>query len=754
MNQSCNKFLINDNFYFNLIMVKEILVAEDLGKCPNSIVRLTNKVVLSKSYAEPPTITVAENVTLIFDGGCISGNFKLVGNKTSIQAPITQIFDGVTVDGSWICDRAYPQWFDAKVGKQPWFTSIVDDTNQLVEPYDCSVAINSAIAMKKIGEVFLPMGFYYVSHKIVMTHGIQLIGEGCGRFEEDAVPSHDLDKWGYATRIVPFVEQTGTDCFPDGAILELNIKRGDTQSSSTGKVTWSRHHPDPTSTISGIMFSNDYYRIVKGYDARLTLSGKVCCLVAGGFLFENVYWNDFRCAIKVTEDYADIKTTRHCVFSSDLDRVQANQSGLLPIQFKGKSYIIDLGYSGDALVFENCAVHTPPKRESESDGALRLNSCKGGSISNNIFNRDVRLRGVRNLVFSGNHMEVGAQLRVENCDIAINNNHFERGRRPSVVFDVEDWSHGTSVSSPQNSQFSVVSMSGNTFFIWYKAVAESDLLGRPGIKDISNYDVALCNLAKSPYELHLSQNYRYVYMADVDSPDLSNHPTGISIGQYETPSGAVSSVDEFNKYSHFLSTDATIQPLLGIEKRKVYSSIPVLSAKIQSNEHVLNLDDSADGVPALVSGWKYSYYGEVIIDPVRDIRGPKFDFTHLTYDSQHGNIIVLSRQSGGTSCMLRITRVRASGTEQYVDVPLCGCVVLYDNYYCVNGYKWQDKPVVADADSSPATMVEFKNRNVVCEKSSVPVSNTGWVKGDIIVNNGDTSSASMWYYTGSKWIAR
>lgn len=51
-------------------------------------------------------------------------------------------------------------------------------------------------------------------------------------------------------------------------------------------------------------------------------------------------------------------------------------------------------------------------------------------------------------------------------------------------------------------------------------------------------------------------------------------------------------------------------------------------------------------------------------------------------------------------------------------------------------------------------MVEFKNRNVVCEKSSVPVSNTGWVKGDIIVNNGDTSSASMWYYTGSKWIAR
>lgn len=741
------------------LMFIDVDCAEDLGRYSNAVLRIAKKIVLSKLYAKAPTITIGKNVTLIFDGGCISGDFKLVGNKTSIQAPIAQIFDGVTVEGDWICDRAYPQWFDGEAGKQPWITDIKDADGQLTDPHDCSPAINKAIKMKKIGEVFLPMGHYYVARRIEMTHGIRLIGEGCGRKTNNETYGN-RDDWGYATRIVPYVNSAGADGFPDGAVLELNIKRTLVQKPSTLNVaaesstneddTWSMRFPDPTSTIQNVVFSNDYNRTINGVDARLTLSSKVCCLVAGGFLFENVYWNNFRRAIKVTHDYADIKTVRHCVFSSDLDYLTSN----LPASLEDKQYMIDLGYSGDALVFENCAVHSIPKKEGVSDGALRLNSCKGGSISSNILNRDVLLHGITNVVFAGNHMEVGAQLRIVNSDLAVNNNYFERGRRPSVVFDISDETHGENVETPWNGHFSVINMTGNTFIEWFKKAAEDNVFGRPGIKEVSDYDLALCSQGEAPYEIHLARNYRYVYLTDVESPDRSNHPTGIIIGKYVTSTGEIVPVDEFNKYSHILSAESTIRSNLGIAKSEAYSSIPQLSAYVFSNVRMINLDDTPDGVPALISGWKFSYYGEVILDPVRDIRSPKFNFSYGEYNKQYGNIISLKRVTGDKPCMLRITRVNATGKKQYVDVPVCGGRLLYDNYYCVNGYKWQDNTAGMDADPHPTTAVEFKDRNVVCAKGSLPSSNEGWVKGDIIINNGETSTATMWYFNGTKWIAR
>ena len=57
-------------------------------------------------------ITLAHNTTLIFAGGKISGTGTLTGDNTRLIAPITQIFgEDITVDGIWVMDRAYPQWF-------------------------------------------------------------------------------------------------------------------------------------------------------------------------------------------------------------------------------------------------------------------------------------------------------------------------------------------------------------------------------------------------------------------------------------------------------------------------------------------------------------------------------------------------------------------------------------------------------------------------------------------------------------------
>lgn len=59
-------------------------------------------------------------------------------------------------------DRAYPQWFGAKN----------NDENT-----DSSDAINKAIQFKRVGEVFLPRGQYYINKTINVKVGIILRGE-------------------------------------------------------------------------------------------------------------------------------------------------------------------------------------------------------------------------------------------------------------------------------------------------------------------------------------------------------------------------------------------------------------------------------------------------------------------------------------------------------------------------------------------------------------------------------------------------
>lgn len=57
-------------------------------------------------------ITIPANCVLKFDGGSISGEHIITGNKTIIQAGIVKIFDtNVTLAGTWNVAEAYPEWF-------------------------------------------------------------------------------------------------------------------------------------------------------------------------------------------------------------------------------------------------------------------------------------------------------------------------------------------------------------------------------------------------------------------------------------------------------------------------------------------------------------------------------------------------------------------------------------------------------------------------------------------------------------------
>lgn len=59
------------------------------------------------------TINVPEGCVLDFQGGSIS-NGILNGNLTKISSYPTQIFNDITISGSWIINNAYSEWFGAK----------------------------------------------------------------------------------------------------------------------------------------------------------------------------------------------------------------------------------------------------------------------------------------------------------------------------------------------------------------------------------------------------------------------------------------------------------------------------------------------------------------------------------------------------------------------------------------------------------------------------------------------------------------
>ena len=61
------------------------------------------------------TLTIPEGCVLKFNGGKIS-NGTIRGAKTSIESSLYQIFDNVTISGSWLNYEMYIEWFGAKSG--------------------------------------------------------------------------------------------------------------------------------------------------------------------------------------------------------------------------------------------------------------------------------------------------------------------------------------------------------------------------------------------------------------------------------------------------------------------------------------------------------------------------------------------------------------------------------------------------------------------------------------------------------------
>ena len=97
---------------YKTIILKKNLV-NGVNILTQEMMSATNtKYVIKYNYVLDDDINVPANCILEFDGGNISGEHIITGNKTNIQAGIVKIFDtNVTLAGTWNVAEAYPEWF-------------------------------------------------------------------------------------------------------------------------------------------------------------------------------------------------------------------------------------------------------------------------------------------------------------------------------------------------------------------------------------------------------------------------------------------------------------------------------------------------------------------------------------------------------------------------------------------------------------------------------------------------------------------
>ena len=776
-----------------LSKVRQVLTSlSQLETSENTTFFIQNTV---RAAAGVETISIASGVTLVFDGGMIAGaltgntetpeaTLKLVGNFTSVEAPITQIFgDTVYAKGYWHIDCAYPQWFDAVVGTQSCDTA---------NPHDCSVAINKAAEMKMSGEVFLPAGVYLVSHTIFLRHGINLTGDSATRTkysqynvktgkEEEVRPDAGMvDGWGRATFITPFFEN-GKDGFVanelngagGAAIVAVNIKQLELQQTITkvaaGNLTPSAsgeekpaadvNYAHPFGSIEQIYFYNPNHRTkTSGAKDCADISQKVCCLVAGGFTFRHVFWENFCRAIKWTQDYNDSKTIYCCNMQSFFGGDVLNE--IIPKLSDSLPYLIDSRGCGDAMIIDGChldrgvykepgdKVVLLPRKEYQLYKGIALRTCLGGSIRNSIIHSDIDIEHCTALEFADNHCELGMQMNIRWSQISIHDNFIEKGIVPNFVI------HAMDEGGEGNATYSDLNFSDNKFICYNYA-------NRIPVGKMSEYDILLkTRQSIAPYSIDLARNYRVSANKDL----LSMHPTGIILATQDTDSkgvvGEIQPYKAFNDHSYFLSDRASIRRNLKLKQSNMVSSIPALTIDAMNNTNIPKLPNDNQLATAIT----YKFYFQAIADEPRAIASvvnqmsvnPSTDVLNYSSDgTQCGILFALHWRGDVEPCSLRIVRDTVLNGKHIkrhvVTVPVCGARFLHDNFTSVEGHLWMSVPVektgddVTDANldmskipefitqpNSGIEAIQFIDYNVSCRASATPAAGE-WKSGDTIV---------------------
>lgn len=637
------------------------------------------------SLLEKKSLTIGQNSVLHLQRHSVIGSGTLVGDFAQIEAPLVEIFGSkVKVDGDWLNDRVYPQWFGAVAYKSCGEASAASSV--------CSAdAIERAVRMAVYGEVFIPRGYYRIARTIKLPFGVNIRGASSIDREYNGVTKYGtvlvsaFDYEGLKSRLQE-VDDNCESCKENNYLIEINVQWVEIKDEMLNKkIIVPRSEIEYTTretSIKNLRLRNSSLPLLKdiGREQAYLMYG----ILSGASLnMDGVTFQHFGQALRFTDNYIDNKCVVNCMMSEYWDAYMLNQDEA------HKPYAFNMGFLGDALMFAHNGVSGFVNK------GLLVNNCGGAMICDNIITAESKIRQSKAVDFSSNHLERGTILKIEDSEVTMRSNYFWLGQEPVVQISGADGS--------------VVSMDGDAFRFYDSAfyMSQSDFEKTKddnGAAYRINADIALDRQSK----LNLSNVYRY-WGGEGFSSMLT---CGVHVCEWMDDGSFGEVLDVFKRFSYALSRNCQISTgfkanmhfeeggLMDVPDPRPYGMLNAGVAWVGDTD-VYNYECQLiiDRVRSI--GWTADGYGmqklqiwngESFVDNVMVNDEIKVDYTDeddnqiKTRDVVKGVLLVIPPIYG----IIRITRRGAGGSLEYVDVPVCGAKFLYDNGVSVCGFPWQD----------------------------------------------------------------
>ncbi len=651
------------------------------------------------SLSDDTNLTIGQNSMLYLQWHSVFGSGTLVGAFAQIEAPLVEIFSStVKIDGDWLNDRVYPQWFGAVAYKSCGEASAAGSV--------CSAeAIEHAAKMAVYGEVFIPRGYYRIARTIKLLFGVNICGASSLEWEYEVIdnskPDGSIGKkkiTKYGTVLVSAFDYEGLksrlqkvddnceSCKENNYLIEINVQWVEIEDEMLNKkIIVPRSEIEYTTretSIKNLRLRNSSLPLLKdiGREQAYLMYG----ILSGASLnMDGVTFQHFGQALRFTDNYIDNKCVVNCTMSEYWDAYMLNQDEA------HKPYAFNMGFLGDALMFAHNGVSGFVNK------GLLVNNCGGAMICDNIITAESKIRQSKAVDFSSNHLERGTILKIEDSEVTMRSNYFWLGQEPVVQISGADGS--------------VVSMDGDAFRFYDSAfyMSQSDFEKTKddnGAAYRINADIALDRQSK----LNLSNVYRY-WGGEGFSSMLT---CGVHVCEWMDDGSFGEVLDVFKRFSYALSRNCQISTgfkanmhfeeggLMDVPDPRPYGMLNAGVAWVGDTD-VYNYECQLiiDRVRSI--GWTADGYGmqklqiwngESFVDNVMVNDEIKVDYTDeddnqiKTRDVVKGVLLVIPPIYG----IIRITRRGAGGSLEYVDVPVCGAKFLYDNGVSVCGFPWQD----------------------------------------------------------------
>lgn len=659
------------------------------------------------SLLEKKSLTIGQNSVLHLQRHSVIGSGTLVGDFAQIEASLEEIFSStVKIEGDWLNDRVYPQWFGAVAYKSCGEASAASSV--------CSAdAIERAAKMAVSGEVFIPRGYYRIARTIKLPFGVNIRGASSVEWDYDGVTKYGtvlvsaFDYEGLKSRLQG-VDDNCESCKENNYLIEINVQwvviveNPEDDAEKWKKIIVPRSEIEYTTretSIKNLRLRNSSLPLLKdiGREQAYLMYG----ILSGASLnMDGVTFQHFGQALRFTDNYIDNKCVVNCTMSEYWDAYMLNQDEA------HKPYAFNMGFLGDALMFAHNGVSGFVNK------GLLVNNCGGAMICDNIITAESKIRQSKAVDFSSNHLERGTILKIEDSEVTMRSNYFWLGQEPVVQISGADGS--------------VVSMDGDAFRFYDSAfyMSQSDFEKTKddnGAAYRINADIALDRQSK----LNLSNVYRY-WGGEGFSSMLT---CGVHVCEWMDDGSFGEVLDVFKRFSYALSRNCQIST--GFKANMHFEESGLMDVPDPRPHGMLNagvawvlmydtgetdnegnkkyekdvgtytyecqlLLDSKRGI-----GWTYDdkqtmrnlpiWNGDGFVDEVtvRDEFSVSYidDKQEKTRSVVKGVLIALPCVYG----VVRIKRMKSTGADcRYVDVPVCGAKFLYDNGVSVCGFPWQD----------------------------------------------------------------